>query len=667
MKRNWWAIFLGAILVAALHGAVFSTSIGQRAEFLATDLWFNVRGAQPPPSEVVFLALDELSYNDLSVPLNQAWPRRLHAHLLERLSEFGARGVVFDILFADEGADPEGDALFAAAIKKLPVVLGAEASFRSVRAVSGSYMLEELQLPYPPFEAAAKVVALVGLPEDRGIVRRFLTARTEQTRDLPSLSEAAAMLVRGALERPGERDLINYYGPSRSIPTYSVYQAIQTEKPLPASVFKDKVVFVGVAMRTAVGPAQKDVFGSPYYGELVSGTEIHATAAANLIAGDWISRNSFGLELVGLSIFSIAASGAVLFLSPVAAAVLVVAIGALWFAVSYVAFLSGGFVPGIILVGVILPLLLLGATLVHYLGARRQTAKIKGAFELYLSPAMAEQMSRSPDALKLGGEKIYATALFTDIANFSSISEELPAERVAAMLNSYFTELMDAVIENEGTLIKFIGDAIFVLWGAPIKQDNHAERAVRTALVIERKVTEFNSLGKFPPLHTRIGINTGPMVVGNLGSARRFDYTAVGDAVNLASRVEGANKYLGTSILLTESTRKELGAFNGIVPVGSVQVLGKRESVGLFTVVGSGGLSSLAEDTLKQWNDFLEAFRSREWERADQLLAQAFEGEARGTPALPQGLQDFYRGQIAYYRQNRPPQGWRGEVVFEAK
>ncbi len=655
-------IFLGALLVAAAHAALFFTPIGQRFELQSTDIWFNVRGATTPPPRVVFLALDELSYNDLKVPLNQAWPRRLHATLLERLAEYGAKGVVFDILFADRGADPKGDDAFAAALKKIPVILGAEAMFRSVRAVSGSYMLEEVQLPYPPFEKEARGLALVGLPEDRGIVRRFLTARTEQTREFPTLSEAGALLVGDLNARPGERDLINYYGPSRSIPTYSVYQAMQTEKPLPAHVFKDKVVYVGVAMRTAIGPAQKDVFGTPFYGELISGTEIHATAASNLIEGKWVSRGSFALELFSLSFAALASSAAILALSPLPAFLVMLGLLIGWFAGSYFMFLSGAFIPGIMLFSVVIPLALLVSTLVYYLNARRQTQKIRGAFELYLSPAMAEEMSRSADALKLGGEKLYATALFTDIADFSSISEELPAERVSAMLNAYFTEVMDAVLENEGTLIKFIGDAVFVLWGAPIKINDHAERAAKTALVIHRKVQAFNATGKFPPLLTRIGVNTGPMVVGNLGSAKRFDYTAVGDAVNLASRVEGVNKYIGTNILFTENTRKELGNISGVVFAGAVQVAGKKEAVKLFTLFEP----ALPSDTVVQWDEVMTRFQAKEWDTVLQQL------EVLKIPSGEQGgvlqrLKDFYAAQVRYYQQHPPGSGWRGEVVFQGK
>ncbi len=330
----------------------------------------------------------------------------------------------------------------------------------------------------------------------------------------------------------------------------------------------------------------------------------------------------------------------------------------LWVSASYMGFRTGLFVPGMLLHVAILPLTYLGATLFFYFVTRREATQIQSAFELYLSPEMATQMSKNKSALTLGGEKVWATALFTDIADFSSITEEMPAERVSAMLNAYFSEVMDVIFGNQGTLIKFIGDAVFALWGAPIRLNNHAELATKTAMAMQREAEKFNSSGRFPKLNTRIGIHTGPMVVGNLGSAKRFDYTAIGDSVNLASRIEGMNKYFGTRVLISESTKKDLGGSVETIPIAQVQVAGKKEVVSLFTVVDS----RREFQELESWESALSAFEEQRWEDALKLFGVVKEREQKLHTACA-----YYQSRIESMRSEVLPSGWRGELAFISK
>jgi len=253
----------------------------------------------------------------------------------------------------------------------------------------------------------------------------------------------------------------------------------------------------------------------------------------------------------------------------------------------------------------ILPAIVLVSALVSYVSARRAELSLRSAFSLYVSPDMVPKLQQEGGALKLGGEKMWLTAIFTDIADFTSISEDMPAERTSEMLNAYFTEVMEVVFKNQGTLLKFIGDAIFAIWGAPIKIQNHAELALQTALAIQREVEKFNASQRFPALKTRVGVHTGPMLVGNLGSSRRFDYTAIGDSVNLASRIEGLNKYFGTTILFSEATRKDAGGFAGAVSIASVRVKGRKEAVQLYTMFDP----PLPADSLAEWNGALHGLR----------------------------------------------------------
>jgi adenylate cyclase len=226
------------------------------------------------------------------------------------------------------------------------------------------------------------------------------------------------------------------------------------------------------------------------------------------------------------------------------------------------------------------------------------------------------------------------------------------------MLNAYFTEVMEVVFKNQGTLLKFIGDAIFAIWGAPIKIPNHAELALQTALSIQREVEKFNASQRFPALKTRIGVHTGPMLVGNLGSSRRFDYTAIGDSVNLASRIEGLNKYLGTSLLFSEATRKDAGGFSGAVFVASVRVKGRKEAVQLYTAFDP----PLLVDISGGWNDAVRAFSTADFHAATSAFHRIQSAEQRLATAC-----SLYIKLAERYTAAPPPQGWAGEVDFDEK
>ncbi len=646
-----------ALLIAFVTAFISSLQLCQNIELSLADLWFNLRGKIAPPKQVAVLAIDERSYDQLKVPLDQAWPRMLHAELLERLADYGVKRVVFDILFIDPSANSEADRRFAQAIAKVPTVLGVEASTQQVSGAGGSYVIEDVLSPFEPFRKAATGTGLVGLPSDSGMIRRFLTARSEQTAEIPSLAEAGAgVSPADGTAKPGERDLINYYGAPRTLPIFSYYQVLDQEKSLPKQMLEGKTVYIGLLLRTDIGPAQKDIFASPFGGNIF-GVEVHATAAANLLDKSWIRRASALSECLWSALFVAIITVVLLSVSPIIGALIVIAVALVWAGGSLFLFHAGYFLPGVVPVTMIAPLVLLAATLYYYFVVRRSEQAIRSNFELYLSPETVKSLKDSGSA-SLGGEKLWATALFTDIEGFTGITEEMPAERVAQMLNDYFTEVMDVVFRNQGTLIKFIGDAVFVIWGAPLKIANHAERAVQTALAIDAEVRRFNESRRFPALLTRIGVNTGPMLVGNLGSKKRFDYTAIGDSVNLASRIEGINKYLGTSVLFSEATRRDAGDAVQSIHVGAVQVVGKKETIKLYTAYAdpiSGGQREV-------WAGALDSFAHRRWQEARTKFEEIRRGVSQLAPVA-----ERYIGFISDFEQSAPGEGWSGELVFKEK
>ncbi|RIL12556.1 MAG: hypothetical protein DCC75_00210 [Proteobacteria bacterium] len=659
MKRSIIVALL-SLVVTLLHLQLFFSAWGYRVEPLALDLWFNMRGTIEAPPEIALVSMDEASYRILEIPMDKAWPRTLHAELLKKLAELGAKRAVMDILFLGPSSDPAADKALAEGIKALPTVIGADSGVREVGSTAGRFTMEELLEPPEMFGEAAEMVALARLPEDHGYVRRFVVARTNATRDIPSLYEAALGLDHAEGEGfPTSRDFLWYYGPPGTITTYPYHQILNPRQSFPKDALKDKIVFIGLNLRTELGPAQKDTYRTPFYERgSMFGVEIQATAAANLLTKQWLSRFSAWSEGVALFILTFLLCGAIFWLKPQWAGLVLVSFCVLWALTSFLCFKAGAFIPGAILVCIVLPTSYLGSTLVYYLVTHRSQQQVERAFQLYLSPEMAKQMRDNPTALGLGGESIWATALFTDIEGFTRVTEGMIATQVSTMLNSYFTEVMDVVFDKQGTLIKFIGDAVFVLWGAPIKIPEHARLAVETAVLIQQGVQRFNASKRFPPLNTRIGINTGPMVVGNLGSAKRFDYTAIGDSVNLASRLEGINKYFGTDIMISESTKKEMGGQIRSLSMGTIMVAGKKETIGVFAVPQN----PISEEAETKWNRALTRFRNKNWDEAKAYFEEAQEME----PYLKKAG-DLYLKQIGHFRTEPPHEDWQGELEFAEK
>lgn len=618
------------------------------------DLWFNLRGPVAPSDEVVVVAMDEDSYGVLGVSPNQAWPRALHAKLVERLADAGARLVVLDVLFFGDGPSANADSELAEALRRVPAIIGAD--IREVKDERGTRQM--LDLPLKQFREAGKV-ALIGLPEDGERVRRFLLPSVRYSGDvigdLSSLAAAASDLK----EEPGRRDLLNYYGPARTIRTYSYYQVIDPEVPLPLERLRGKIVFVGLSLGTALGPAQKDAHLTSYSRRgRMYGVEIHATATANLVRGDWIRRSSAEQEAGWLALLAAIATLGLLYLRPMWGAIFVVGYIVAWSGLAYWSFLRGQLVPGAVLAVLVLPATYTKATLTNYLITRLQQLRLERAFRFYLSPEMAREVTRNPQALELGGQEVECTALFTDIAGFTTVAEKMKPAEVGQMLNAYFTEVMNAIFDNRGTVIQFIGDSVYALWGAPAKTSDHARLCCEAAQAIRGEIERFNRSGRFPPLHTRFGMNTGPVLVGNLGSKRRFDFTGIGDTVNLASRVEGLNKYFGTTILITDSTRTQLPAEMSSLKMGLIRALGKTLPVGLHALFSESVSASVAE----KWNEACARFVARDWQRAGEM----FEATAREEQRLAKAAK-LYHDQMNLHRDTRLPEEWQGEIIFTAK
>ena len=281
--------------------------------------------------------------------------RKTHAELLQRLAEYGVKRVVFDILFIGEGAAPEENAHFAAAIAEVPTVLGSSFMQIPQTTLTGSYALETYQEPYDLLLKNAAATGLVNMPADFGRIRRFNTERSEHYKDLLSLDAAGAGAYESDLALPEEYDLINYYGPPRTIKIVSYESVLEVESPLPAKLFENKVVVVGLLLQSSSGPNQKEEFESPFSGRFVFGTEIHATAISNIINHEWIKRATPEKEVLALSILAVLATLLIIFLPTKLKIGFSLLLILCWGITSFTLFLFHFFVPGSILTILIIP------------------------------------------------------------------------------------------------------------------------------------------------------------------------------------------------------------------------------------------------------------------------------------------------------------------------
>ena len=651
------ALIPGALGVALLHWPL-AVSLEKRGGF---DKLFVLRGKRTPPPEVCVVAIDEDSYKVIERDSALAWPRALHAALIRTLKKEGARAVAFDVLFLDPGADAAADEALESALQEAGnVVIGASV----VTTEDPLFRQTQIQEPYEPLARAAKAVAFVSLPTDTdGVIRYAFPAREGS----PGLALTAyEILTADTSQRSGAARLLDYYGPSRTIKTVSIYQALDPKQYLPPGFFKDKIVFVGQSMDAEPGLAVKDSFFTPFRpgGRMTFGVEIHATLAANLLEKRQIKLLSPWVEGTLVFFGPLVASIVFTALGPLAGGVAFVALLALPWTVGYLAFsMAGLWVPVVIPSAIQLPLSYGLSLLWYYLTTARDREKIKRAFGLYLSPEMVRRLAEDPEAVNLGGQEIVGTALFTDIKGFTTIAETMSAENTASMLNAYFSEATKHVFDAGGTLIKFIGDAVFAIWGAPIRREDHATQACAAALALARaQDADGEKAGPVISLATRIGVHTGSMLVGNLGSEQRFDYTAIGDAVNLASRIEGLNKAFGTRALASGETILATDGRFVTRSLGLVRVVGRQEPVVLHELITTQDEKERADTGL------LEAFAAarRDFDEG------RFDEAARGFKAAldRSGGKD---GPSSYFLHAAeelaatPPPSWDGVLVMEHK
>lgn len=599
--------------------------------------------AQPAPStnKIKIIAIDQTTlawaakYSGMGWP----WPRQAYASFVEYLKDAGAKAIIFDVLFSEPSNTVGDDEQFADEVKlsgkfigalmlgkqggsdalppevatKIPSLAGQEAWIEAHNAPKN----EKALLPIPMLAQSAWGLGNVSSrPDPDQVVRSMSLIRSFDGRAVPNLGLAAWLKInpgKASLTATGlmidnqkvqlddqGRALLRYRGPAGTFQSFSAAAVVQSALQLEqgtettiadAGIFKDCYVFFGFT-----APGLHDLRATPV-SPLMPGVEIQATALDNILAGDFLRLAPDWSVILATLVFCLLCGIIGLGANTVGRTVLGLCVLLPMPALaSFLAYPAGWWWPFLV-VETGAALTLSGAIIINFAVEGRQRRFIKKAFKHYLSPLVIERILEDPDQLKLGGERRELSIFFSDLAGFTSLSEGLEPEELTLLLNDYLSEASDFILETGGTLDKFEGDAIIAFWNAPLDQPEHALAACRAALMCQERLAQradeyAKRVGR--PLTARIGINTGPVVVGNMGSQQRFDYTVLGDAANLASRLEGANKVFGTPVMVSESTWQQTnGQVQGRL-LGSLRVVGRSEPVAVYEPMNLTGQADQA-------------------------------------------------------------------------
>lgn len=598
----------GAAFLVATLLTLFASHFGalDKIEYIAYDWRVRILSSNKPArDDVVVVAVDQFSleWMEKEQGIGWPWPREIYGAINSFAGASGAKAVVYDMIFSEDSVyNQSDDDAFAESLKRLPtvgvIVLGnanygqaalpQNISFPNAYDCSDSEVHTKAVFPTQGLAAAFSQLGVANaLPDNDGVIRRVKLCHNLNGVMIPSLALAAYNAVYPNRAKSFKTEaFINYSKEPFSYETYNAAALVQSwsalqngeEPTIAPELLKDKVIFIGLSASGLF-----DQKASPL-SKNHPGVDIQARIFDNLAGDSFIEKIPFAQELLYTLFFGalsawlmMRARRVVDFLIPL------VAIPAFIFALGYLYYFYDFYLRLAPLL-VVTFLVLIFTGILGYLLEGRQKRYIKTAFSRYVNPAIVEKLVEFPEQLKLGGEKRELSIFFSDIEGFTSVSERLEPERLIEMLHEYLENLSTIIMDNEGTIDKYEGDAIIAFWNAPLDTKEHETLAVKTALACQKKISELNPgfLKKYGvELKTRIGINTGTVIVGNLGSAKHFDYSFIGDAGNLASRIEGVNKIFGTDILVTKTTQERVKGVK-FRKIGTVKVVGRAEAVEVY-------------------------------------------------------------------------------------
>jgi adenylate cyclase len=563
-----------AAVAALTAGAVVglnAAGVLHDAELKSVDIRFQLRGSKAPRRDVVLVAVDNKTLSTLN--RQPPYPRSLHARMIDFLHRAGARVIGYDIQFVGTTTPAQDGALIRAVKRARPVVL-------ATHDVNGPPLRVPAGISNP--ERIGAVLGSVGVPTDSdGEVREIYY----QPVDIIGFdTEVASMALRtDSNSFPGDSFWIDYAGGPGTVPTYSFSDVLLGH--VPPRAFAGKVVIVGYT-----DPILNDIFKTPVSDSFMSGPEVHVNAVDTILGGFPLSVAPGWLNVLLLIAAAVLAPLVSIFRR--VGWMLAVAGGAL---VLLLVFLQLAFNQGLI-VNATRPTLALvvstvGSVACGYLLETRERRRMREIFTRFVPRDVVDDViERTDDDLRLGGVRRDGTVMFTDLRGFTSFAEELQPEQVVGVINQYLSEMTDAILGHGGTLVSYMGDGIMALFGAPLEQPDHADRAVAAAReMLGVRLPRFNQWlskhGFEKRFRMGIGLNSGEVMSGNVGSPQRLEYTALGDTTNTAARLEGMTKGTPHQVLIAEATRERLaGHADDLVALGEADVRGRTAKIKLWTI-----------------------------------------------------------------------------------
>ncbi len=655
--------------------------------------------------DIVIIDIDNRSLEKLG--RFQQWPRSWHGDVIDYVCAGDALAVGFDILFMERDKDPPADSALVRATRACGRVYhsmafsmaqpGAflypmESAPEELDAARFSYRLdgpvdfkefERLDGAFFQLYNASAAIGYANFTPDRDAVIRSMPLFLRfGGRQYPALGLAMILGLLGADSSsigtgPGNqliidlpdvahhftvpmdgrgRMLVNYQGSFQTFRYVSFYDVL--EKRIPRDFFRDRIVLVGTS-----APGLSDIRPVPFQ-DVFPGIEIHANVIYSILTQQFIEKQSALSAAINLVLMTLFIAVLAMLLKPWQSMISALVIGGGFTLSGWIWFTQNAYWLELVRPVMAIVLAFLFVFFYRYIDEEKSKRYIKNMFQFYLTASVVDELLRRPELLKLGGERRVATAFFSDIKNFTTVSEKLSPEALVAQLNEYLSAMTDVVLKYEGYLDKYEGDAIMAIFGVPVEQRDHPSRAVRAALEMQdalaRLRKKWRAEGK-PEFQARMGINTGPMIAGNIGGSKRFDYTVIGDAVNLASRLEGVNKTYGTGIIISEYTRAKLDGSIIVRELDKIRVKGKNEPVAVFEVVAVNRARLLNAQILviEAFEQGLQAYRKGQWDAAISAFKRIMDINPHDGPART------FLKRCLYFRKNPVPPHWDG--VFDMK
>ena len=623
-------------------------------------------------NEIIIVTIDDKSLRKDELGRWFDWERSYYADIIDYLSEAEARVIGVDVLFSDESKNTLNDRrLLEVSEKYNNVVLAAKKNLQKPGSIysdnnwgyvdiplDGDGTARQLEIPY---EVGSELFSIKIFQKYLGIndvsyMKNGEYIITEKNIRLPWDPTKKVLATKVPIVQD-DRILINYFAEPRTYKRYSFTDVYH--KRIDKAEFKNKIVLIGED-----GAGLFDEHFTPMdHNNAMPGVEIHASMIDTLLSGEFLNYQSdisfviASLLLTGISIF-------LFYISSIPIGVFVLIGVFIVFISIATTFFYSGLVIHSMYYGLEIVFAYAATLMFRYFTESNEKNYIQKAFSQYVNPDLLKELMQSQENLTLGGTKKTLTVFFSDIAGFTSLSEKCEADKLVALLNEYLTEMTDIIFQKNGTVDKYIGDAIMAFWGAPVPLKEHALKACMAAIENQKKLKELRKEWKksnVSELHIRIGIHTGEMIVGNIGSKTRFNYTVIGDAVNLASRLEGVNKQYGTKMIISEETYKYVNEILVVRQLDKICVKGKALPIKIYELIGTKEeVSQESLEMYKLYENALDLYYNQSFEEAKTLLEKILsQYKDPPTTVLLQRIENFIK--------NPPSKSWDGAYEMTVK